>query len=60
MGWLPLHIACSANAPIEVITALLGAYPNAVREKNIEDNLPLDIALKTNGPIEVLIKLLNF
>jgi hypothetical protein len=39
-----LHIALYAGAPIEVVAALLEAYPDATRTKNYIDNLPCHIA----------------
>ena len=39
---LPLHLACEANAPINVIKSLIKAHPDAVRAKcGSRDRLPL-------------------
>lgn len=45
-GKLPLHYACGNNAypPLEVIEALINAYPNAISAKDKNGNLPLHIA----------------
>jgi hypothetical protein len=37
---LPLHVACRKGAPVEVMTALLEAYPDATTIRNCCDNLP--------------------
>ena len=29
-GWLPLHVACSAGAPIEVVVELVRTYPQSL------------------------------
>jgi hypothetical protein len=42
--WLPLHFACYAGAPIEVVTALLEAYPDATKTRNALNNLPCHTA----------------
>jgi hypothetical protein len=41
---LPLHVACHTGAPIEVVTALLEAYPDATSTGNALNNLPCQTA----------------
>jgi hypothetical protein len=41
---LPLHFAYREGAPIEVVTALLEAYPGATKTRNAHNNLPCHIA----------------
>jgi hypothetical protein len=43
---LPLHAACSANAPLDVIRWLVGMWPGAVKEKNNYGMTPLAYAKK--------------
>jgi hypothetical protein len=41
---LPLHVAYRSGVPIEVLTALLEAYPDATKTRNYRNNLPCHIA----------------
>jgi hypothetical protein len=41
---LPLHVAILRGAPLEVVTALLEAYPDATTIFNHQDNLPCLLA----------------
>jgi hypothetical protein len=41
---LPLHVAILRGAPIEVVTALLEAYPDAAAIRNHQNNLPILLA----------------
>jgi hypothetical protein len=41
---LPLHFAFYAGAPVEVLTALLEAYPDATKTRNDSNNLPCHTA----------------
>jgi ankyrin repeat protein len=43
---LPLHVALYAGAPIEVVAALLEAYPDATKTRNYIGNLPCHYAYK--------------
>ena len=49
IGCLPLHVA-AANAPLEVVQALLTAYPDGVKAKNNDGESPLHLASKSNIP----------
>ena len=53
-GFLPLHIVCEKNAPIDVIKLLIDVYPDGVKEKNINDSLPLHISCEENASIDVI------
>jgi ankyrin repeat protein len=44
-GFLPLHIAVGYKAPVEVVQALVGAYPAGAVETNKDGHLPLHYAL---------------
>ncbi len=64
LGRLLIHNACdkgsSLNASIEVIAALLDAYPEGIRKKEKEKNmLPLKIACHHKAPIEMIATLLE-
>jgi hypothetical protein len=41
---LPLHVAYRRGAPIEVVTALLEAYPDATKTRNYSKSLPCHTA----------------
>jgi hypothetical protein len=41
---LPLHVACRKGAPVEVVTALLEAYPDATTIRNDYSDLPCHYA----------------
>jgi hypothetical protein len=41
---LPLNVAIEEGAPVEVVTALLEAYPDATTIRNIYNNLPCHLA----------------
>jgi hypothetical protein len=41
---LPLHVAIGGGAPVEVVTALLEAYPNATTIRNYYNYLPCHFA----------------
>jgi hypothetical protein len=41
---LPLHVACRKGAPVEVVTALLEAYPDATTIRNCLKQLPCHVA----------------
>jgi hypothetical protein len=41
---LPLHVAIGGGAPVEVVTALLEAYPNAATIRNQNNHLPCHLA----------------
>ena len=55
---IPLHIALVEQVPLEIITAILDKYPDAVREKT-DDKLPLHIACEQEASIEVITALLK-
>ena len=43
-GWLPLHLACYKNAPLNVIQALYEAHPDSITCKTNIGWLPINIA----------------
>ncbi|KAL7578977.1 hypothetical protein ACA910_019024 [Epithemia clementina (nom. ined.)] len=51
-GNLPLHSAASFRAPVEVIEALLEAYPEAASLTNNYGNLALHFSAWKKGPLE--------
>ena len=51
-GNLPLHSAASFRAPVEVIEALLEAYPEAASMTNNYGNLALHFSAWKKGPLE--------
>jgi len=48
-GKLPLHLACSYNNNLEVIQALIDAYPGGARTQDYDGNLPLHKAWACGG-----------
>jgi hypothetical protein len=42
--YLPLHVAICSGAPVEVVTALLEAYPEATTIRNYDNHLPCHLA----------------
>jgi ankyrin repeat protein len=57
-GSTPLHIACWGNPPLEVIQALLFAYPQAATDKDILGNTPLHVAASHPETNPVIVKAL--
>lgn len=60
-GMIPLHMACDAGAPVEVIKMLLHAHPQAAHTKCGEQNrLPIHyhLASKAVNPSETIVTLL--
>ena len=58
-GLLPLHRAVKKQAPVEVVLALLGAYPQAAAVKDGEGMLPLHDAARWQAPVAVVKALLG-
>ena len=58
-GWLPLHYAACIRAPLEVVRALLDAYPQGAQTMATSGMLPLHIATASGAPLEVIRLLLN-
>jgi len=54
-GKQPLHYVIEHKAPMEVVQAVMAAWPEAVREKDMDDWSPLHFACIKNAPIEVLL-----
>lgn len=50
----PLYTALKKNAPLEVVNALITAWPNAVKTVCERSCLPLHIALKNGASLEVV------
>ena len=51
---LPLHYAAEKQAPLEVIKALVEAYPEGAKEKDEDQMLPLHYAAQAQAPLEVI------
>ncbi len=59
-GSTPLHIACRGNPPLDVIQALLNAFPSTVCDQDVDGNTPLHIAAsQPSMSLAVLEALLN-
>ena len=48
MPYLPLHYAARFKAPVEVVRALLDAYPQGAETMNNEGRLPLHLAAEAD------------
>eukprot|EP00957_Ditylum_brightwellii_P115565 8814224-Ditylum_brightwellii.AAC.1 len=55
---LPIHEACSRQPTTNVISSLIGAYSNGVRESDGDGMLPLHHACRWGASIEVIQRLL--
>lgn len=44
-GATPLHIACWQNPPLQVIEALIEAFPGAIKDQDVHGDTPLHVAL---------------
>jgi len=55
---LPLHVALTAQAPLEVLICLLNAYPHAAEVPDELGALPLHLAAQHKAPIEFIRQLL--
>jgi len=61
LRYLPLHYACIHKAPIELIKALLDAYPSAALTRCQEyDMLPLHLAIQSCSGLDVIEALLKY
>lgn len=58
-GLMPLHWACSGGPPLEVIEALLRAYPRAARHTDSDDSTALHFACHYGGSAPVVQALLK-
>ena len=56
---VPLHWATLRQAPLEVVAALLKAFPEGAKEKDNYGNLPLHLATQNQAPLEVVAALLK-
>ena len=56
---VPLHWATYTQAPLEVVAALLKAFPEGAKEKASDDWLPLHVATWNQAPLEVVAALLK-
>jgi hypothetical protein len=57
---VPLHWAIYTQAPLEIVAALLKAFPEGAKEKDGYGNLPLHCAALKQAPLEVVAALLVF
>ena len=55
----PLHYAAGNKAPLEVVDALLKAYPGGAMEEDISGRLPIHYAAQNKAPVEVVVALLK-
>ena len=53
-GLYPLHWACSGSPPVEVVQALLTAYPSAAHKVDAEGSTPLHFATHYSAPLAVI------
>lgn len=58
-GNLPLHAACSFQAPQDAVEALLRAYPGGASQPNSAGNLPIHQAAMWQAPLETVELLLS-
>ena len=58
-GWLPLHYAAWAKAPLDAVELLLAAHPAAAAATNARGFLPLHMAVQSGAPDAVVGKLLD-
>ena len=58
-GNLPLHAACSFQAPADVVETLLKAYPGGASQPNSTGNLPVHQAAMWQAPVETVHLLLS-
>jgi ankyrin repeat protein len=58
-GLMPLHWACSGGPPLEVIHALLQAYPRASRRVDSDGSTALHFACHYGGSVSVVYTLLE-
>jgi hypothetical protein len=58
-GSLPLHMAASNQASVEVVKLLIEAYPDALHLQNDDGMTPLDLALGDESASEAIIALLE-
>lgn len=58
-GNLPLHAACSFQAPADVVETLLRAYPAGASQPNSTGNLPIHQAAMLQAPVETVELLLS-
>eukprot|EP00957_Ditylum_brightwellii_P068639 5211087-Ditylum_brightwellii.AAC.1 len=59
-GYMPLHFACSKGAPLELISALLDAWPDDAEQKDKYDlSMPLHAACNREVPFGFVSALLH-
>ncbi|KAL7543379.1 hypothetical protein ACHAXR_013106 [Thalassiosira sp. AJA248-18] len=52
---LPIHVACSLHAPLEVIQAIVEAYPECLDKKESSfKRLPIHVACQFAAPVDVI------
>ena len=54
-----MHCAIKNKAPLEVVAALLKAFPEGTKEKDNDGKLPLHHAAENQAPLEVVAALLK-
>lgn len=59
-GYLPLHVACSSGASLEVVSRLIELYPAATRLRDeLDEALPIHLAAKWGASDDVLMEILT-
>ena len=53
-GLYPLHWTCSGSPPVQVVQALLTAYPSAAHKVDAEGSTPLHFATHYSAPLAVI------
>lgn len=54
-GWTALHQACNKRCPrVDVVKALIAAYPAALLQEEVKSWLPLHLACRFKAPIDVV------
>jgi hypothetical protein len=56
---LPLHASILFNGPVELVRALIGAYPRACALRDDQGALPLHVAFRAGSPEGVVLALLG-
>jgi len=53
-GCTPLHLACSNNASLDVVSVLLDGWPAALIERSNDGNTPLHVVYQRQTSLDVL------
>eukprot|EP00957_Ditylum_brightwellii_P045272 3432234-Ditylum_brightwellii.AAC.1 len=58
-GETALHLACEYRASLDVISLLLSSWPDAVKEKNSQEDIPLHVACTHGASLDMISLLLS-